>query len=143
MNVHAATGIRNLETWAFSCETGTGQNCRVEERVLLQTICTCRIEERGLLQTMLVFLPPPPPPHTLTYALLCRGANHFNQTDVLFVLPKFIVRNEKFRSVIDPEVAHAVNLEICHAFLKRYLLLGELLLKYQFNISKQLNPVKQ
>ena len=72
--------------------------------------------------------PPPPPPRTH------RGANHFNQTDALFVLPKFIARRGGVRSVIDPEIVHGVNLEICRAFLKRYLLLGKfnLLLKYQF-----------
>ena len=60
--------------------------------------------------------------------MLChRGANHYNQTDILFVLPKFITKQEKFRSTLDPVIAHGVNLEICHAFLKRNLLLGKLL----------------
>ena len=77
----------------------------------------------------MVFPPPPPPPPTHTHTLLHRDANHYNQTDILFVLPGFIVRRDRVRSVIDPEIAHGVNLEICHAFLKRYLLLGRLLLK--------------
>ena len=54
-----------------------------------------------------------------------RDTDHFNQTDVRFVLPEFAVRQlPKAGAVIPPVTAHQVNLELCHAFLRRHLLKG-------------------
>ncbi|KAL5474021.1 hypothetical protein EMCRGX_G028593 [Ephydatia muelleri] len=52
-----------------------------------------------------------------------RGTNHYNQTDILFVMPRFVVSSEKFRSPLDPAVAHSLNMELIHTFLRRHLLL--------------------
>ena len=59
-----------------------------------------------------------------------RGSDHLNQTDVKFVLPSFAHRNLPAHTIhfgpggIDSGVAHQVNLDICHSFLKRHLLKG-------------------
>ena len=58
------------------------------------------------------------------FCCVSRGTNHYNQIDILFVLPRFIVNSDKFRSPLDPAVAHTLNMEMVHAFLKRHLLLG-------------------
>ena len=55
----------------------------------------------------------------------CRGTNHYNQTDIPFVLPRFVMRSDKYRSPLDPVVAHTLNMELVHGFLKRHLLLGK------------------
>ena len=67
-------------------------------------------------------LPPSltPPPHTHTHTL--RDTNHFNQSDIIFTFPSFTARWAQ--SQLDPTVAHAINQEICHAFLRRHLLKG-------------------
>eukprot|EP00731_Ephydatia_muelleri_P028418 Em0020g62a len=52
-----------------------------------------------------------------------RGTNHYNQVDILFVMPRFVVSSEKFRSPLDPAVAHSLNMELIHTFLRRHLLL--------------------
>ena len=51
-----------------------------------------------------------------------RDTNHFNQTDVSFVAPSFTVCWAQSR--LDTTTAHSINLQICHAFLKRHLLKG-------------------
>ena len=58
-------------------------------------------------------------------SVFSRGTNHYNQVDILFVMPRFVVSSEKFRSPLDPAVAHSLNMELIHAFLRRHLLLGE------------------
>ena len=56
----------------------------------------------------------------------CRGTNHFNQCDLPFVAPKTLMRFGLKESDLDSARAHQINMEICHAFLKRYLLKGTL-----------------
>ena len=51
-----------------------------------------------------------------------RDTNHFNQSDVSFVAPSFTLRWAQSR--LDATTAHSINLQICHAFLKRHLLKG-------------------
>ena len=48
------------------------------------------------------------------------GTIHRNQTDSIFVFLDFLPDSEK--SITDPLKAHLLNLKLCHAFLKRFLL---------------------
>jgi platelet-activating factor acetylhydrolase len=52
--------------------------------------------------------------------LTLKGTSHATQTDALFVLPKFALRWGA--SSLDPTLAHRLNMDICHAFFKRYQL---------------------
>ena len=54
------------------------------------------------------------------------GTDHLNQTDVVFVVPR--VFQFGFKSTLDNDTAHRVNMDICLAFLKRHLLKGQQLL---------------
>ena len=54
---------------------------------------------------------------------LYRGTSHSSQTDIPFALtPELPTRF--IESSLDKYVAHKVNMDICHAFLKRFLLQG-------------------
>ncbi len=57
------------------------------------------------------------------YLSLCRGTNHYYQSDVLFTFPSRA--DKSFTSTLDVVTAHRVNMDISHAFLKRHLLMGE------------------
>ena len=48
------------------------------------------------------------------------GTIHRNQIDSIFVFSDFLPTSEK--SITDPLKAHLLNLKLCHAFLKRFLL---------------------
>ena len=48
-----------------------------------------------------------------------------SQCDGPFIYSPTLARISKFpQSELDSEIAHRVNMEICHAFLKRHLLKG-------------------
>ena len=54
---------------------------------------------------------------------LYRETSHASQTDIPFALtPKLPMKF--IDSSLDKYVAHKVNMDICHAFLKRFLLQG-------------------
>ena len=53
----------------------------------------------------------------------CRNSGHFSQCDGNFVMPEFLVKFVD-KGLIDPTLALAVNLELCHSFLRRFLLQG-------------------
>ena len=55
----------------------------------------------------------------------CRNSGHFSQCDGNFVMPEFFVKFVD-KDLIDPTLALAVNLELCHSFLRRFLLQGKL-----------------
>ena len=59
-----------------------------------------------------------------TLLFTCRESNHYNQCDAIFAAPYIIGYVVNLLSRINPVVAHQVNLEICHAFLKRHQLQG-------------------
>ena len=54
-----------------------------------------------------------------------RDTDHYNQTDVKFTMPAFAQKQfQKALATIDPVIAHQINQQICHAFLKRHQLKG-------------------
>ena len=54
-----------------------------------------------------------------------RDTDHYNQTDLKFALPAFVLKQlRKSDTIIDPVIAHRINQQICHAFLKRHLITG-------------------
>ena len=61
-----------------------------------------------------------------------RGTTHLNQTDGPFTIPSTVpftvavpgAIKEFMNSPLDKHVAHKVNMEICHAFLNRFLIRG-------------------
>ena len=54
-----------------------------------------------------------------------RDSDHYNQTDLKFVMPAFALKElRKAVATIDPVTAHQINQQLCHAFLKRYLIKG-------------------
>ena len=60
---------------------------------------------------------------------VCRGTHHQNQSDLPFTLPDFMLERVKsneaqFPSQLDRNTAYALNMELCHAFLRRHLLKG-------------------
>jgi platelet-activating factor acetylhydrolase len=66
-----------------------------------------------------------PPQHTGASActiLTLQGTSHTNQSDMPFVIPKLARRFTNMESALDPVLAHGLNMDICHAFFKRYLL---------------------
>ena len=58
--------------------------------------------------------------------VLCwyRGTGHTSQTDIPFVAPKLPWRQSRAESELEPTVAHTLNMDLCHAFFRRYLLRG-------------------
>jgi hypothetical protein len=56
-----------------------------------------------------------------------RGTHHLNQCDAPFAnnptLASLVISQQQ--SELPNEVAHQVNMDICHAFLKRHLLKGK------------------
>lgn len=57
--------------------------------------------------------------------VLCRGTTHFNQCDIYFLVPRIIAGIGRDESYLNDVTAHQINMEICRAFLKRYLLKGK------------------
>ena len=58
---------------------------------------------------------------TITY----RDSHHFNQTDMPFTISQCFDRQPNMvESRIDPYLAHKVNMELCHAYLRRHLVKG-------------------
>ena len=55
-----------------------------------------------------------------------------HQSDVLFLAPRSLQRLGIAQSGLDPVVAHQVNMDICHAFFKRHLLQGKILLNLDY-----------
>ena len=55
----------------------------------------------------------------------CSGTHHLNQCDVPFVAQNSLPRVGLKDSCLDSKTAHYVNMDMCHAFLRRHLLKGE------------------
>ena len=96
---------------------------------LIVPVCICRgfklpdvdNQVRTIPNMMLLDLLHVPLISVFFLSILCRGTNHFSQTDVFFIQPRLL---SVLPSALDPAAAHHVNLDLCHAFLKRFLLLG-------------------
>lgn len=58
------------------------------------------------------------------YIYFCRGTVHTSQSDGPFIMPKLTQRWGRQASRLDPVLAHKLNMDICHSFLKRYQLRG-------------------
>ena len=63
------------------------------------------------------------------FSIFQRGTHHMNQSDIPFVAPTFVMNrvgssSDRPAKMLTSNTAHHLNMEICHAFLKRYLLKG-------------------
>ncbi len=48
-----------------------------------------------------------------------------SQSDVVFVIPNFVMRWGKYHPARDPKESFSLNMDVCHSFLKRHHLRGE------------------